>query len=63
MNNSAVSLLIGAFFGTYLNNPKFKSKVDNGLRGIMGKSIDALNNLGKPESVNANVVQPEEPEE
>lgn len=46
MNGSAISLLVGVFIGTYLNNLKFKSQIDNGLREITGKSIDALNNLG-----------------
>lgn len=47
MNGSAVSLLVGAFIGTYLNNQKFKAQVDNGLRGIAGQGVDALNNIDK----------------
>jgi len=46
MNNSAMTLLAGAFIGTYLNNPKFRSQVESGIQSILGTGIDFMNNMG-----------------
>ena len=43
---SPIILLLGMFAGTYLNNDKFRKQVDDGIKGGLGRVVDALNKAG-----------------
>ena len=43
---SLFALTVGAFIGTYINNPKFRVSVDKGINELIGKGVDALNKGG-----------------
>ena len=38
-----INFLIGILAGTYLNNNQFRSQVDKGIKDIISKGIDILN--------------------
>jgi hypothetical protein len=41
------SILFGIFTGYYFGNPKFRAQVDAGVKNLINKGVDTLNNVNK----------------
>jgi hypothetical protein len=48
-------VIFGVLVGTYINNQTFRKSVDKGVQGLLGRGVDAINNIGKAGNYNAPV--------